>query len=244
MFAYLWYLSLQAAAFSTEQTNFWSHLHSQNLWKHFDPHHSCNDHSIAGLNSHWVLTDSCGVEDVEATEAADKAEVAIKAEGFVLRLVCSLVGSSECFSSSSRSSWFAKGAITLLLELLHNDAFWYSFIRWHYTNFQNSPKFYVHTFSILFWMRSSIPKKLNFGVQKILHVYLGHCIPFEFVCFFKSKVLKKFQNWPLCYNCVSPPGWGFLWKSDITYVLFCTISYIGPIVATHGSPNIRPFCQY
>ena len=190
MFAYLWYLSLQAAAFSTEQTNFWSHLHSQNLWKHFDPHHSCNDHSIAGLNSHWVLTDSCGVEDVEATEATEaaaKAEAVVKAEGFVLRLVCSLVSSSECFSSSSKSSWYAKGAATLLLELLHNDAFWCSFIRWQYANFQNSPKFTFKSHIRFNFEWDLAPQKVKFVVEKILHGYLGHCNAFNF--FFKIESL-------------------------------------------------------
>ena len=153
--------------------------------KHFDPHHSYNDHSIAGLKSHWVLTDSCGVEDVKATEVAAKAEAVAKAEGFVLRLVCSLVSSSECFSSSSRSSWYAKGAVTLLLELLHNDAFWYSFIRWQYTNFQSSPKFTFTRIQFNFEWDLPSSKKLNFVVQKILHRYLGHCNPFDFVCFSK-----------------------------------------------------------
>ena len=159
-------LSLRAAAFSTEQTNF---KFKFTFTKHFDPHHSYNDHSIAGLDSHWVLTDSCGVEDVEATEAAAKAEAVAKAEGFVLRLVCSLVSSSECFSSSSRSSWYAKGAITLLLELLHNNAFWYNL------SGNNTPISKIHQISRshistylcnIFWT----PKFNFFGVPDLIQI--------------------------------------------------------------------------
>ena len=85
------------------------------------------------------------------------------------------------------------------------------------------------------------PKKLNLWLKKYCMGIWD--IVMHLIFSLKSKVFKYFSKSTIVLQLDSPTWLRFFMKIWY-YVLFSTISYIGPILATYGSPKIRPYCQY